>query len=599
MPAPLFIDYNPETPITASWLNTVSNVLWNVLGNGNQPPSDVGQLLANLGVSGYVPSVASLASISGSENTQVLVLGYYGPFTKGGGLFSYLAGDTTPVDGVVYFAGLNGPTGSGRWIRQNASKVTLWDAGAYGDGVLGTAGGHDDTAAIQRWASVLSANRAGVIGQGVYNFSIPWSIPAQNRICIENIGATSGVFQWIGPNTTGTAGSMITFGDGVTACSYWEVQAIGIETAVKMIDGAMLRVKKFMVNNHFGEVNCGMINNNGNVYHGAWFDVVNVCFVDLYNATQGAGDGIRFNGTSTDDSGSDLLIKNGSISGFNVGVHQGGGFGGFRSGDLNCFRNQTNYLVDTSIASRLNREVFISPGFASDGAGVAGVILNDTLTSNAPVAIDGFIGSSGQFGGAGPFHGLWVQNWPNGRISIISGEIFNNLGSGIRLDDASCIVTTSDVTHIFNNTQYGVSAAHPTFGFYFGGGYMAQNGAGNFDSNINGYNGDTLNVTMVAGSGTITAYSATMFLTKIGKIVTGQLTAGITNSGTSGTNNQITCPFTVRGEVSFTGRDNNTGKAIVCHIPANSNIMTITFADNTFAGATGAVFNVGFSIIVQ
>jgi len=70
MTIPNFIDYSPETPITASWLNQVSNLNWGVMGGDSQAiPTTVAQLLANLGIPSLIQggSTQWLTSVSGTD----------------------------------------------------------------------------------------------------------------------------------------------------------------------------------------------------------------------------------------------------------------------------------------------------------------------------------------------------------------------------------------------------------------------------------------------------------------------------------------------------------------------------------------------------
>jgi hypothetical protein len=53
MVAPTFIDYSSETPITAGWLNAITQAVYVGLGDTNQnPPSSAAQIIANLGLTG-------------------------------------------------------------------------------------------------------------------------------------------------------------------------------------------------------------------------------------------------------------------------------------------------------------------------------------------------------------------------------------------------------------------------------------------------------------------------------------------------------------------------------------------------------------------
>lgn len=91
MTAPVFIDFNPETPITAAWLNSVSGFLWNTLGGGNLPASaDV--FRAGLAIPQVVQSMALFRSqLTQNSSPWVYLSSYYTDIRSGGGLYQKIA----------------------------------------------------------------------------------------------------------------------------------------------------------------------------------------------------------------------------------------------------------------------------------------------------------------------------------------------------------------------------------------------------------------------------------------------------------------------------------------------------------------------------
>ncbi|MBY4725193.1 MULTISPECIES: hypothetical protein [Burkholderia] len=533
-------------------------------------------------VNRVVNSVAELRSLSSLVYQRAFAAGYYRPHDDGGGAFQVDPDDESSLDnGCTIIVAADGA----RWKLQLTGPLSLKQAGAYGDGIAGSNTGHDDTAAIQRWLNVLSPTLAGYMPPGVYNVSATVTKVGSN-ISILTAGAANSIINWIGAATDQDS---IRFGDGTTTCSYWCIGGIGFESSVKMTAGAGVHLKKFMVRNSVEEFSCGMISKNDKMYHGAWLDVVNVFYLTTMNATMMV-DGLRLNGSGTDDSGSDLFLTRGNISFCVNGLHQGGGFGGLRTGQLNSFNNGINYLFDTTIAAWRNREIFYEAGSVCDGATVAGVVFDDALTSNAPVTLAGFIGSSGQLGpGAGPFHGVWVKRWPNGRFNVSSGQIFNHKGNAFHIDDVSIVMSISAESHIFNNSGWGVYASSRWYNCYYWAGYVANNVLGDFHPNTGCANGTTYTPTITAQSGALGAYTATLRWSTNGKTATWTLFASITNIGTASGPLSIQLPFQVRLSVAVTGVDAQNNLSVHGYLSSNTSIEFVSKYDGSFAAANGSV----------
>lgn len=129
-----FQDYNPQTPITAEWLNAVDDLL----------------LRAEQSVS----SVAALRQVSKlTSGPSIETLGYYVPGDSGGGNYYLdLADVTSPDNGGTVIVASDG----GRWKLDYKLSVRVRQFGAKGDGVT------IDTAAV------LNANQALPLGGQIY-----------------------------------------------------------------------------------------------------------------------------------------------------------------------------------------------------------------------------------------------------------------------------------------------------------------------------------------------------------------------------------------------------------------------------------------------
>lgn len=158
MAIPIFIDYSPQTPITASWLNSVSTLGWGVFGGAtNTIPTTLSQFIQNIGIFStgqtnvVVSSIAALRAVSSASAQSAMVTGYYAAHDGGGDFFQFNPADTTSADnGVTIIVASDG----GRWYRVKSGPLTLRKCG----GRLNYTGGAgtDDTAALLAGFAVLA-----------------------------------------------------------------------------------------------------------------------------------------------------------------------------------------------------------------------------------------------------------------------------------------------------------------------------------------------------------------------------------------------------------------------------------------------------------
>lgn len=178
---------NPGSVTLGDWdalYKRLTNVAAPVSGGDAANMSWVQGLIAGTVSNGVgapvVTSVAAVRATSSSKVTSLLVTGYYASGDGGGGLYQYDPNDTVSVDngGTIIVA-----ADGARW------KLILWGPsfpemfGAKGDGVT------DDTDALQRWLSSLTAGDTAVLTSGkTYGFTnltlpqvIPYAGPAPDQ----------------------------------------------------------------------------------------------------------------------------------------------------------------------------------------------------------------------------------------------------------------------------------------------------------------------------------------------------------------------------------------------------------------------------------
>ncbi|MFD0716558.1 glycosyl hydrolase family 28-related protein [Paenibacillus sp. GCM10027626] len=460
------------------------------------------------------------------------------------------------------------------------AQFSLQDFGAAGDGIS------DDTAAIQAWlnsaAGASPAEPAALIAaNGIYRFTSALTIPAVNNISLSGSGPFSTVFLYDGVDSTI---DLLTCGDG-TPHYGWSLSNFRFTSNTVMTVGFALhsrRIDRIYVDN----VVMDGVDGTRKLHGGFWFDDVQQGYLTQYqNFVQDIG--IRVNGNASDDHGADLFIDKGMNVSCNVGIHVAGGFGGIYVDNTVNFGCGTSVLIDNAAVARHNREIFFGDHFVSDGAFKSGIHFNDTLTSNAPVTIGGFVGSSGVFGGT-PANGIFVENWAHGRISVNCGQVFNCKSNGIEVADLTTYVEVSSSTYIFNNEGYGIYAAEAasrvsSYAKAF------HNTNGNY-GNIAG-DGVWVGYTPAVSSqiGHIPAKSATGRYRKDRNTVQFEIAITITTNGTGAGALTAALPVKPRSYAMASGREIAVGGKMLAATSAASLNLDITNYDNSYPGVDGAI----------
>ncbi|UTV56500.1 glycoside hydrolase family 55 protein [Burkholderia arboris] len=353
--------------------------------------------------------------------------------------------------------------------------VNFRDFGGKCDGTT------NDDAAMNAALSNLSAGELLVFPAGTCVFSTPKALPIVQNVSIRGAGARQTVLLYTGSNTTS---DLWTVGDGTTSMTGWSISGLRFDSTTTMTAGAALHLKRMQNGSELFDVDAGVFGQpSRKLYNGIWLDNVNVFKYSKFNI-QVQNQGLMMNGSPTSDEGSDIFLDDGVVTFSNIGYHVGGGQGGVYFGKILAYGNGTNYQVDNALAARLNREIFFSDQCISDGSYGYGVWINDSLTSNAPIVMNGAFGSAGVLGGGPNGIEIYIQKWPNGRISLGPGQLYNATSDGMRVDDASTIITIDSTRHIAYNGGYGVNATVPTTNIYSLSQYAVSNTLGNYSSNV-------------------------------------------------------------------------------------------------------------------
>jgi Pectate lyase superfamily protein len=327
--------------------------------------------------------------------------------------------------------------------------LNLKDFGAVGDGVS------DDTIPMIKWLASAQPGYCLYAPAGTYAFSAPLSIGLPG-IAIVGAGPYQTIFKYIG--TTSDV-DLLYVGSPTTEILNLFLQGFKIQSASPMTEGAGLHLQN-IGRSQLRDIVADGQDGNGFLYHGIWFDQIDVTRLDGFEA-RASQDAIRINGSVGFGPKSDLFIRGGRICLSGVGMHIGGAFGGVVIDDCDISANNTNVLVDTAIANEENREIFFKSGcIVTSALEGDNFLINDALVGGGTFHIGGMVASGAQ-------HGIHVEHW-NGFISIESPTIFNCAGDGILLEDIGCMIAISTATIIRNNGGYGVNATVPTYSIFPG-----------------------------------------------------------------------------------------------------------------------------------
>lgn len=311
--------------------------------------------------------------------------------------------------------------------------------GAKGDGVA------DDTIAISNWLTAIGAGEVGYAPAGTYRFTSALS-KATQRFCIIGDGPYQTVFLYDGENATN---DIITIGDGSSQYSGIVLENFRIASDTTMSGGVGLHLRKIVRSMLSGVIIDGQ-DGNGNLYHGIRFNSADmVLFTDFEARAQ--QDGVQVNGLVGFEAKADVFMERFKIASCAVGIRCGGAFGGLCVGFGNIIACGSNVVIDTTLASEINREVFFNSTII-DFCSEHSIIIDQSLEGAMYVCFEGcWIASA-----AAGKHGIYIENANGARISITGGTIFNHGGDGVRVDDASALVLV-DGNVIRNNGGFGIN----------------------------------------------------------------------------------------------------------------------------------------------
>lgn len=457
--------------------------------------------------------------------------------------------------------------------------------GAKGDGV------DDDTAAITAWLARAGDGVVLVAEPGTYRFTSPIvsATNGKNFIAIRGAGPYQTVFEYDGADTTV---DLITLGSthsdmGAADPSEWNstfahIEGFRITSKTQMTAGKALRFNKFS-DSFFRHIVVGgmdFVPAVRNLWDGFWFNGVHIVHLEGFAAyTQ--HDGILVNGIDA-VSNANLFLHSG-YSDFcgRYGVHIAGNFGGLFGDMVECLGNAVaNWAITTEIAAN-PREIIFGVNTVADGLQTTALygFLIDCDGANGSVIINSFVGSSVQ-------HGVYVKKLPLGVVNINAGRVFNNLGHGVLIDDATTTVNIGTGCVIGPNAGWGVYASVATTKVRCLA-LMQNNTLGDISGNIRQYKTSVCAVSSLGGAlgGGATA-SVEWF--QLGPVAFFTAVVAIPDNGTGNSAVQVSLPFTPRQHTIATGRARNiSGKQLQAAMEPGVALLRILAYDNTYPAVSG------------
>jgi hypothetical protein len=474
-------------------------------------------------------------------------------------------------------------SGDGAVLRtmQDKARETVSLTDFLGADPLGVG---DSTTAINNWLA-----RAGdaklTAPAGTYKFTSAISIAAADGIIIEGAGRQKTKFLYTGATTTG---DLWTIGDGTTAFEALSLDGFNIDSSTTMTSGTGLRIRKCQNGaNAVRNVSFGELNTTKKLWDGIWFDNVNVVsYIGFEVNCQ--NEGVIVNGSASSSEGSDLNLDLGTVVGAKVGYHVAGGFGGAYFGAVLAFGCETSFLIDTARVARLNREIIFSDRAVSDACKNYGLHINDALASGSNCTISAFIGSAGLSGSGGVGRNIYIQSYPNSRVTIDSGQIFNATSHGIAVDDATTLVTIASHTQITNNGGWAVFANAVTSKIIFNG-YAENNTSGTLSPNVLNPSWIGASAPVTAQTGTLGAATSTFKYKLVGGVCHYMGDISISNNGTAADALYVALPITPKGYANAYGVEGAIiGKGVVGFANASPSLR-LSLADGAYPGGTGAL----------
>lgn len=293
----------------------------------------------------------------------------------------------------------------------------------------------DDTAALQAGLSngLLELPGPATAGSSSCIFKQPLVAPALKGGTISGAGPYQTSLTYAGPSTTV---DLLTIGDGTKTAQNWVLSNFRIGSHTKMTGGVALHLKSLQASSVENVVLDGQVGT-GNLWNGVYADGAD--FV-TWRGGQVYAQNEAVQVSASAHGAADFIMHQVKISNAAVGIHIGGGFGGFVCDEMDLGVNGQNIVIDNVLDPEANREIFIGPNCFSDLTTAGdGIYVNDPLANGGTLAIQGWVASAA-------LAGIHIVQWHNGVVSVSGPTVFNNKGPGMQVDDGTILFGRSPAT---------------------------------------------------------------------------------------------------------------------------------------------------------
>ncbi|MBZ9807706.1 hypothetical protein [Mesorhizobium sp. ESP-6-2] len=538
----------------------------------------------------YVATRTALAALNATKDTVAYLTegGREGPFIWSSS--NLASGVTADPQQGFFVPPASAPTGaSGAWVRvlnRNRWRPTPEMFGAAGDGSA------DDTVALQAWANALNIVNAIELSGNTYKFTDTITFPALDRKSIVGPGSSACKLVYAGATTTKT---LLTFGNASAEKREWTLKGFKITSSTTMTAGAALELK-FMSAVVIDDVPvsepAGVTATSQRCWDGHRY--ANCQGIYTTNSPPHViNDAYQVYGNAADDRGSEVFLSEYTISNCTVGVHIAGGMGGVYIDRQVHFGCDVGVLVDNTIAARANREFFLGKSSVQDGCNIAGVYIDDALsTGGLTIDLAGFYTSTGFFNQSPPantFHNIWIKNAPNARILFSGGQSSLAFGAGLYVEDATARITINPSVLFWSNRANAIDG-NTALTKICAPCTLQTNSPSNMGTNVKGEGfWITWTVALTSPSSTSFVGSAAGRYFRWRGLCTVEIDISITSIGTGSPNHlEVNLPISPVNNVYIGGVGPTIGKAVAGDAVSGSTTLSIKAGDNTYPGANSS-----------
>ncbi|MBY0258549.1 glycosyl hydrolase family 28-related protein [Methylobacterium sp.] len=288
----------------------------------------------------------------------------------------------------------------------------------------------DDTVPLQRFFAAMAPGKSFSIPAGTCIFRSPLATTASN---FELRGDSSGTTKLL---YAGSATGVDLVKVGQTAGFSINVRLSGftVDSTTKMTGGTALHLEN-VGRSRLRDVAAAGQDGSRNLWHGYWFDKVDMVSVTGYDAA-GQEDCIRVSGDPGPGAKADLHLLSGKALSCSIGLHVGGAFGGLLVDFGTYSGNKRSLVIDTTLAAEGNRELVFGASAQFDGSSAgANIEIADTLAGDGS-----YFQFNGTWAASAKTHNLQINAGVGATILWTGGTLFSAGGNNVQVDSLYAVL---------------------------------------------------------------------------------------------------------------------------------------------------------------